>query len=218
MTYTYTYISKLQGCSTFRHVFVLQLIDVPFKCDMTHSHVTWLKCDTTFSHMGWLRLVGSLTLQVSFAKEPYKRDYILQKRPIFLRSLQVVATPYVTEFLHLWNIHVWNESHLTSGFKKEPFRLIHIIDTQICDMTHLFVKLTCVCLWVTPDKRIWKRAHLTHSYGVPTIRRLPKIIGLFYKALLQKRPIIYRALLQKTKMNLSEMCMGWLRFVGSLKW
>jgi len=48
----------------------------------------------TFSNMGWLRLVGSLKLQVSFAKEPYKRDYILQKRPIILRSLLIVATPY----------------------------------------------------------------------------------------------------------------------------
>jgi len=33
-------------------------------------------------HMGWLELVGSIKLQVSFAKEPCKRDYILQKRPI----------------------------------------------------------------------------------------------------------------------------------------
>jgi len=32
--------------------------------------------------MGWLRLVGSLKLQVSFAKVPYKGDYILQKIPI----------------------------------------------------------------------------------------------------------------------------------------
>ena len=45
--------------------------------------------------MGWLRLVDSLKLYVSFAKEPYKRDYILQKRPIILRSLLIVATPYV---------------------------------------------------------------------------------------------------------------------------
>jgi len=37
--------------------------------------------------VGWLRLVGSLKLWVSFAKEPYKRDYILQKRPTILRSL-----------------------------------------------------------------------------------------------------------------------------------
>jgi len=44
--------------------------------------------------MGWLRSVDSLKLQVSFAKEPYERDYILQKRPIMLRSLLIVATPY----------------------------------------------------------------------------------------------------------------------------
>ena len=35
------------------------------------------------------RLAGSLKLQVSFAKEPYKRDDILQKRPIILRSLRM---------------------------------------------------------------------------------------------------------------------------------
>jgi len=44
--------------------------------------------------MGWLRLVGSLKLLVSFAKELYNNDYILQKRPIILRSLLIVATPY----------------------------------------------------------------------------------------------------------------------------
>ena len=42
----------------------------------------------------WLRLVCSLKLQVFFAKEPYKRDYILQNSPILLRSLLSVATPY----------------------------------------------------------------------------------------------------------------------------
>jgi len=44
--------------------------------------------------MGWLRLLGSLKLWVSFAEEPYKRDDILQKRPVILRSLLIVATPY----------------------------------------------------------------------------------------------------------------------------
>jgi len=43
--------------------------------------------------MGWLPLVGSLKFKVSFAKEPYKRDDVLQKRPIILRSLLVAATP-----------------------------------------------------------------------------------------------------------------------------
>ena len=41
-----------------------------------------------------LELVGSLKLWVSFAKEPYKRDYILQKRPMIVRSLIIVATAY----------------------------------------------------------------------------------------------------------------------------
>jgi len=45
------------------------------------------------SVIGWLRLVGCLNLQVSFAKEPYKRDCILQKTPIISRSLLIVATP-----------------------------------------------------------------------------------------------------------------------------
>ena len=43
--------------------------------------------------MGWLRAVGSLKSYVFSAKEPYKRDNILQKRPIILRSLRIVATP-----------------------------------------------------------------------------------------------------------------------------
>ena len=36
----------------------------------------------TYPSIGWLRLVGSIKLSVSFAKEPYKRDYILQKIPV----------------------------------------------------------------------------------------------------------------------------------------
>jgi len=43
--------------------------------------------------MGWLQLVGSIKLLGSFAKEPYRRDYILQKRPTILSILLTVATP-----------------------------------------------------------------------------------------------------------------------------
>ena len=60
--------------------------------------------------MRWLRFVGSLKLQVSFAKEPYKRDGILPKRLIILKSLLIVATPYTfvglihcfVEFIIFW--------------------------------------------------------------------------------------------------------------------
>jgi hypothetical protein len=68
-----------------------------YLCDMTHfylSDMTHLHAwrDSRVWHdsfhmsdmahstcMGWLRLVGSLKCYVSFAKEPYKRDDILQK-------------------------------------------------------------------------------------------------------------------------------------------
>ena len=44
--------------------------------------------------MGWLRLVGFLKSQVSFAEYPLFCRALLQKRPIILRSLLIVATPY----------------------------------------------------------------------------------------------------------------------------
>jgi len=45
-------------------------------------------------HTGWLQWVGSIKFYVSFAKETYKRDNILQKRRIILSILLTVATPY----------------------------------------------------------------------------------------------------------------------------
>ena len=44
--------------------------------------------------MRWLRLVGSLKLQVSFAEYRLFYTAFLQRRPIILRSLLVIATPY----------------------------------------------------------------------------------------------------------------------------
>jgi len=43
--------------------------------------------------MRWLRFVGSFKLLVSSAKDPYKRDDILRKRPVISRSLLIVAIP-----------------------------------------------------------------------------------------------------------------------------
>jgi len=55
--------------------------------------------------MGWLRLVGSLKLQVSFAKEAYKRDDILQKRPIILRSHPIYI--YMRWIRSWYTRHAW---------------------------------------------------------------------------------------------------------------
>ena len=66
-------------------------------------------------HMRWLRLVSSLK---SCAKEPYKKDCILQMGPIILRSLLIVATPYllVSIYAHVcvrgeWIERVQSYSH-----------------------------------------------------------------------------------------------------------
>jgi len=49
--------------------------------------------------MGWLRLVGSLELQISFAKEPYKRDLYSAKETYTLKEPTNRSHPtcYVTE-------------------------------------------------------------------------------------------------------------------------
>jgi len=69
--------------------------------------------------MGWLRLFGSLTLKVSFAQEPYKRDDILQKRPAILRSLLIVATPYVYIYIYLLCIDI--DFHMQDSSEKHLF-------------------------------------------------------------------------------------------------
>jgi len=49
--------------------------------------------------MVWLRLVGSLRLQVSFAEHRLFYRALLQKKPIILRSLLIVAAPYLCSAL-----------------------------------------------------------------------------------------------------------------------
>jgi len=45
--------------------------------------------------MGWLWLVGSLKIQVAFAEYSLFYRALLQKRPVFLGSLRIVASSYV---------------------------------------------------------------------------------------------------------------------------
>ena len=71
--------------------------------------------------MGWLRLVGSPNTLVIFAKAPYKRDSLLQKRPIFLRSLLIVATPYHQTYSFWSQVTVLDDIglHILSKTKKQ---------------------------------------------------------------------------------------------------
>ena len=51
------------------------------------------------SDVGWLQLVGSLKSYVSVKNIGLFCRALLQKRPVILRSLLVVATPYVMPFV-----------------------------------------------------------------------------------------------------------------------
>ena len=88
-------------CSVLQSVAVLQCVAAccsRLPCVAVCCRV-WKVCSwvhdifVATTSMGWLRLVGFLKLYAFFAEEPYKRDDILQKRPIILRSLLIVATP-----------------------------------------------------------------------------------------------------------------------------
>ena len=59
--------------------------------------------------MGWLRFEGFLKTYVSFAEEPYERDYILKKRSVILRSPLIIATPYI-QYHH--NTPCYNDTKL----------------------------------------------------------------------------------------------------------
>ena len=84
--------------------------------------------------MGRLRLVGSIKLQVSFAREPYNRDYILQKRPIISSTLLNVATPYPKRTNICVCVYIYIYMHVRM-----------YVRMYVCIHTYVHV---CVCVYV----------------------------------------------------------------------
>jgi len=94
--------------------------------------------------MGWLRGVTSIKSQVSFAKEPYDRDYILQKRPIISSILLTVATPYrISGWMCLWA----HDTTLTTPHHIYIYLHIYVYTHMLCllivSVTHI-VSAYCV--------------------------------------------------------------------------
>jgi len=99
-------------------------------CGSAHMNVAM--SNIAYTDMGWLQWVGSLKLQVSFAKEPYKRDDILQKRPILWRSLPIVATPFA---IHVWIREFCAQLHPHSHTNLSRIQILQwvLLYTQISD-------------------------------------------------------------------------------------
>jgi len=100
----YVYISiYLDFWYTYLHVYTriqyspcIVDVDTWSRCidiSVKSIQICMVEVDSTDIYMGWLQLVGSLKSKVSFAE--YRLFYrpLLQKRPIILRSLLIVATP-----------------------------------------------------------------------------------------------------------------------------
>jgi len=101
------------------------------------------------ARMVWLRGVGSLRLG-SFAKEPYERDYIPQKRLTILRSLLIVATPH--HIRRSCVSHVTESCYVTLNKDSATFVTQHwtscVSLNKLCHTEQLVshICLTCVTL------------------------------------------------------------------------
>jgi len=174
--YTYTYIYMYIYVCHARHnshvtIWVTRLCHMgdmtyPYEWHDSFTRVTILfhMCNMTrvpiLSHMWWLRLVGSLNLCVSFAKEPYKRDKILQKRPIILSILLIVATPYVWHYSLLcvtWLFYICN----TPCFRNVPTLQHRHCNTQTLQRTDTATNCTNV-KWLS---FLWNTDMMTSQYA-----------------------------------------------------
>ena len=93
---------------------------------------------TTTSHVVPQQWQGTTTCQVSFAKEPYKRDDILQKRPMILRSLLIVATPceFPQQHHNTWRVVPYSLNRVVNEILcTRPQNLACALGSYVSDIT-----------------------------------------------------------------------------------
>ena len=112
--------------------------------------------------MGWLRLVGSLKLQVSFAEYRLFYRALLQKRPLLLRSLLIVATPclygIVSEedlshcmcLTHDWLTSHMRVSHVTYMIEMTSRHISQFVNWSMSHISRAWMKSCARVTW-----RLW---------------------------------------------------------------
>jgi len=100
ITHIYVYIYIHPNHNTYIYIYICMYI---YMHTCIHTSITHMPEIPQLYQTIW---VGSLEAQVSFAKEPYKRDDILQKWPIIVRCLLIVAAPYQRPYPSVY-VHVY---------------------------------------------------------------------------------------------------------------
>ena len=100
---------------------------------------------------GWLRLVGSLKLWVFIAHISLFCRALLQKRPVILRSLRSVATPYFCKKKQIWPV--------VDAYVHKRYICTYYIHIQPVYVTYINLH-TCHVFWYvyvifTPARSLW---------------------------------------------------------------
>ena len=117
----------------------------------TRSYVNMYVC----MPVGWLRLVGSIKLQVSFAEYRLFYRALLQKRPIILRSLLIVATPYVRVYIYVSSSRVTFTPLVSISTRSCVYIYIYVVCMHVYmyiykgDASGLYVhKVLCINMYI----------------------------------------------------------------------
>ena len=107
-----------------------------------------------------------LCLCISFANEPYKRDYILHKRPMILRSLLMVDTPQGTDMsATIVELHLHIYKYICINTRK----YIHVNTLHICRFERkicMYIYILCLCIYICIYVYICMYIHTcTHREG-----------------------------------------------------
>jgi len=78
-------------------------------------------------------------VKVSFAREPYKRDYILQKRPMILRSLLIGHRGTVR---YMGWLRLVGALKVQVSFAKEPYKRDDILQKRPIILRRLLIVAT----------------------------------------------------------------------------
>ena len=133
-------------------------------------------------------MYGSLFMRDAYmSKEPCKRDYILQKRPIILRSPLIIATPYHPTLqcvyqewdriagaqsqrpLHFFPCTNWLQETcvLSCHFLEAPcWTSVYV---YICEYVYIYVHiLICICIYIYRERERARTRERVNAKYVPS--------------------------------------------------